>query len=307
MSGKASDIGWLFSRQTVTAQHLQPIRASLRLMVRRGFRHLPVVDENSKVVGILSAQDIIDALYLASREIEIKSKEIAENVLALLSKPLKEIMSTRTSTLGKNCELLEIIRVMSENNVGAVPIVDGNNVIQGIITLRDLVFLMWVSPGRLGVSVSDIMTPNPALITSSQRVLEAIAVMSTRKVRRLPVVASTAQLRNVEGVVSNKDVLRYLESDLTYNLMELVSRAFLSPVTRIMTWRTITISPNEDVRTAAYMMMTLGIGGLIVTDGEMVGVITERDLINKLYRIRGNDFMKKAIVPAEDTSDRPSW
>ena len=64
MPEKTSDIWWLFSRQTVAVSTKESVLNAAMLMKNRNFRHLPVIAESGKILGIISVQDIIDSLNL---------------------------------------------------------------------------------------------------------------------------------------------------------------------------------------------------------------------------------------------------
>lgn len=303
MSGQASDLWWLFTRQTVSVLAHHPIRNAVRLMARRGFRHLPVVNDQFGVVGIISAQDIIDALHFMLNSERGGSKS-PESFLSILDRAVEKIMSPKPVVVNTKVNLIEAIEKMSDSNIGALPIVDENQVIQGIVTLRDLVSLMGVGTGPLGVQVRDVMTPKPVTITPDQTVMQAISVMAAKKVRRLPVSAET--FPEPEGVITNKDVLRYLDSSVSYGIVK-PEDMLNTPVSQVMTKGVVTISPKDDIRAAAYTMMTLSVGGLVVMEGSVTGIITERDLTHKVYRMKGSSFLRRAIRPEEDHSDKPTW
>ena len=65
MPDKASDVWWIFTRQTVNVTPAESVLNAASLMWERNFRHLPVLNHQGEILGIISAQDIIDALNLA--------------------------------------------------------------------------------------------------------------------------------------------------------------------------------------------------------------------------------------------------
>lgn len=276
---------------------METIRDAVRLMVRRGFRHLPVVNDANAILGIISAQDIVDAL-----EFMIRNEN--KPIFSIFDKSVEKIMSRSPAVAGRDASISEVVAKMSENNIGAVPIIQADQTIVGIVTLRDLVSLMGVGNRPLGVEVKEVMTVDPTLIRPYTTVMEAISLLSARKVRRLPVTDQPDG--EAIGIVTNKDILRYLVTCLSYQLIP-PDEALKDKVSKIMTTGVVSARPSDDVRTAAYTMMTMGIGGLVVYENKILGVVTERDLVHKMWRIKGEGFFMRAIVPAEDYSDRPSW
>lgn len=78
-------------------------------------------------------------------------------------------------------------------------------------------------------------------------------------------------------------------------------------ITRWMTKRVLTVSPNDPIRKAIKIMDEKNIGSLIVaSDNEPVGIITERDVIRRVL-IKNKDldvtFVKSIMTPRVHTVD----
>ncbi len=302
MSGKTADIWWIFTRQTVTVARDQPVLNAIKLMVRRGFRHLPVTDAEWKLVGMLSAQDVMHMIHSTI----VSTKKDADKGTALLkalSKRVEGIMSKDPAYGEHTQSLLDSITMMTEKGLSALPLIDPERKVQGIVTLRDLVFLMGQGAGRLGIKVHEIMTAKPFFLSPSDTILDAITIMATKKVRRVPISSDSG--KSYVGMVTNKDTMRLLDSAYSYRVMR-PEEAFRLKLSQVMDTGFGTIGANEDIRTAAWNMMTLGFGGLIAMN-DFPGLITERDLILRTHKLKGPEFLRMAIRPQDDTSDRPSW
>jgi acetoin utilization protein AcuB len=299
---KTADMWWLFTRQTVTIGKDQQILNVVKLMVRRGFRHIPVTDVELRLVGIVSAQDVIDTVHSATSS--SKSASVGAVLLKALSKPVLQIMSRDVIAGEASQNLVDSITMMTDRSLSALPLVDKRRRVQGIVTLRDLVSVMAQGAGRLGLQVHDVMTDKIHSLATSNTILDAIALMAAKKIRRVAVTADNG--KSYAGIVTNKDVMRLLDGAYSYKVMR-PEDAFKIKLSQVMDTGFGTISAEEDVRAAAWQMMTLGFGGLIVMQEGSVGIITERDLIHRSCKIKGSGFLKDAIRPQDDTSDRPSW
>ena len=100
---------------------------------------------------------------------------------------------------------------MSNRNVGALVVSEGDGVPRGILTDRDLavrVLATGADPAR--TRVRDVWTPDPVTIREDAAVEEALSRMRSRGVRRLPVVDDTGRL---VGIVSLHDILALLVED----------------------------------------------------------------------------------------------
>ncbi|MDR3552486.1 MAG: CBS domain-containing protein [Clostridia bacterium] len=117
---------------------------------------------------------------------------------------VSEIMTTRIVSVEPGASVKDAALLMNRNNIGSVPVVESGNV-RGILTDRDIV-LRCVSEGRdaSALRVSDICSTGAVSVKPGQSVSEAMQVMSTEQVRRLPVIDNG----KLVGVVSLADVAR---------------------------------------------------------------------------------------------------
>lgn len=115
---------------------------------------------------------------------------------------VKDIMTKSVVSLNSNDTVQKAASVMSEHNIGSVPVCDSNNVI-GIITDRDIA-VRTVAAGKdaNNQAVREIMSSNPATGTPEMDVQDASRIMSERQIRRLPIVEN----QNLVGVVSLGDI-----------------------------------------------------------------------------------------------------
>ncbi|HBL84004.1 MAG: CBS domain-containing protein [Clostridiales bacterium GWF2_38_85] len=122
--------------------------------------------------------------------------------MQIQDKMTKNVVSIEPQeTIGKAAQL------MREYNIGSLPVCEGQNVV-GIITDRDIA-LRCVAEGKNNVSVKDVMTSEPITIESEKNIHEAANLMSSRQIRRLPVVENN----NLVGMISLGDIA--VEPNLT--------------------------------------------------------------------------------------------
>jgi CBS domain-containing protein len=300
MPSKTEDLWWLFTRQTIKVTPRQSVLTASMIMQRRNFRHLPVVDEKGRIMGMISAQDIIDSLNFVLSKPDLMTKEVIES----LEIPVERIMVYNSICVEPGDGLAEITKKMTFHNLGGMPVVDEHAVVRGIITLRDLVGLMGTSSDEVGVPVSEIMNPNVITIGQNEYLSTAVRLMSEHRVRRLPVVpgGKGADAGVPKGILSNKDALGRLAKVASMSLANPKGEAaaptrFDTPISDFMTRDVITVSQDDDIRVAASKMMIFGIGGLVVEDSPTgrVALVTERDLIRTLSRKKGNAVLMTAL------------
>lgn len=82
----------------------------------------------------------------------------------------------------------EAVSILSEKRIGALPVLDGGSV-AGIFSERDVIHQLQANgPGMLDRTVGEVMTAPAITVTAETTVLEALALMTRRRIRHLPVV-----------------------------------------------------------------------------------------------------------------------
>lgn len=117
---------------------------------------------------------------------------------------VKDIMSPHVASVTQDDTAQNAAQIMKNNNIGALPVVSGNELC-GIVTDRDII-LRCVADGKSPDSckISEVMTTSAATIEPDKTVTDAVTLMASEQVRRLPVV-DNGQL---VGIVSLCDVAK---------------------------------------------------------------------------------------------------
>ncbi|CAL9362956.1 Hypoxic response protein 1 [Streptomyces sp. enrichment culture] len=131
-----------------------------------------------------------------------------------------DIMSQGAQCVPMNETLDRAAQLMREQNVGALPVCDENERMQGIVTDRDIV-VKCVAAGHdpSKVRAGDLCEGTPRWISADASAEDALAEMETHQIRRLPVVDGDKQL---VGMISEADVARTLTDDQVATFVERV-------------------------------------------------------------------------------------
>jgi len=121
----------------------------------------------------------------------------------------------------------------------------------------------------------------------------AAQVMRNRRIRRLPVLATSAYDSPLLGILSSSDVLHALPLDVNPFLATapVISPAHAAPageilVGQVMTQNPVTISVDAPIEAAAALMRARKIGALPVVRGEqLIGLITESDVFRAFTQL----------------------
>jgi len=109
-----------------------PIFQAWELLRDLDVRHLPVVNQDRELVGILSDRDLAVA-PLPPLETELLGPDRQR-----LDQPVSTIMSTDVLAVEAEDDVRDAVDLMIENKVGAVPVVDPEQHVVGIISYLDV-------------------------------------------------------------------------------------------------------------------------------------------------------------------------
>ncbi|MFN7965541.1 MAG: CBS domain-containing protein [Acidobacteriota bacterium] len=130
------------------------------------------------------------------------------------------------------------------------------------------------------------MTPSPHTIVPMATLLEVIEIFRRERVRRLPVVDSTALV----GMISRSDLYPIVNSHLLRGNVALPQETKdLLRSHKVHSWMTSRLevcSPNDPIEHVGERMLERQIGALpVVHDQSLVGIITESDIFKAFTRI----------------------
>ncbi len=120
----------------VTVQPDTSFDDALRLLKEKKIRHLPVVDAQGKLVGIVVEKDL---LYAAPSPATTLSAFEIPYLLARL--PVRQLMTKQVLSVDEDCPLEEAARIMVDNKIGSLPVLRGGRLV-GIITETDIFRVM---------------------------------------------------------------------------------------------------------------------------------------------------------------------
>jgi CBS domain-containing protein len=141
-----------------------------------------------------------------SLEGEVFPSSITRTEVAML---VHEVMSTGLVTAKRTDTVRSVVIKMMNRQCGAIPVVEGDNQLVGVVTLRDVLLPLYPNYGdyihdnvhsrnfvemedgyfeALDEKVEEIMSQNPLTVAPHDPVLEAASYMGLKNFRRMPVV-----------------------------------------------------------------------------------------------------------------------
>lgn len=109
------------------------ISKAVEIMGKNNFHRLPVVDENGKLLGLVT-QGVVEE----SSGAQSTSLSIFELNYLLSKRKVSDIMIDDVKTTTADVFLEEAAKVMIDNNISVLPVVDENQKVIGIITEKDM-------------------------------------------------------------------------------------------------------------------------------------------------------------------------
>jgi len=139
------------STPAVTVRANTPFQDALKLMRDRQFRRLPVVSKKGKLVGIVSERDLLHAAPSSATSLSVWE---VQYLLAKLQ--IKKIMTKDVITTTPDAPVEDAARMMVTHKIGGLPVVDGHNVVVGVITETDIfeTFVEMFAGGHAGLRLT---------------------------------------------------------------------------------------------------------------------------------------------------------
>ena len=258
----------------ITMAPTTPVYDALKIMVKEGFRRMPVVDAGSKkLLGVVTATDFIN--YLGGGDkFQIIQKKYGGNFFKAINEPVKSIMTSEVVSIRTSGKISEAIGLMKKHRVGGLPVVDEHDQVWAIITERDIVMLF---SGKIrGAKVTDLMSRRLVTAKPETPIMEIEKKMIEKRFRRLLIVSDSefvgmATVRSILRFFGTSQVFKHLQSGTILQVLQ-------TPVIEVTMKDVATINPEADIGQAARLMQEKHVGSLpVVANSRLVGIITERD------------------------------
>ncbi len=123
------------SSPPVTVKPDVPIPKVRRILQSNNFRHLPVVDDEGHLLGMVTDRDVRSS-YPST--VLLSEQELKECFVRLETTPVKTIMTASIATLTPYSTLDDALLLINKSKIGALPVLDEDQRVIGILSIRDL-------------------------------------------------------------------------------------------------------------------------------------------------------------------------
>lgn len=122
------------TQPVITVDQETSIFEAQEIMSKNNIRHLPVIDSDQRLIGIVTDRDIRSALPYSYFKRSLSQKE--KEKLSWLK--VADIMSKEPVSISPTYTIQDALLVIQNSKVGALPVIDEDRKLTGIISVRDL-------------------------------------------------------------------------------------------------------------------------------------------------------------------------
>lgn len=224
LDAKDITIETIMTRNPMCAQTDTSATEALNLMVTKGFRHLPVMNENNDIAGVLDitkcyheAMEKLERAYKSSRKLydalegvpaSPEAAQIIDYVEALKKRMegpnLNSVLDESTTPIFVSIKtnVYEAACLMKERNTTAVLVTEDNQ-ITGIVTSKDIVLRVIAAGFNPKIcSLVRVMTPQPDFASHTTTIQEALRKMHDGNYLNLPVMGQNSEIIGIVDVLT---------------------------------------------------------------------------------------------------------
>jgi len=116
----------------------------------------------------------------------------------------RDIMTKQVICIRKDTPIFEAIRLMVQNNIAAMPVVEDDMTLVGMLSEQDVLRLFHTYDDEKDRTVSDFMTQPAIHFEQDEPLLDVCYCLRDNSIRRVPVTLNG----KVAGVISRSDILK---------------------------------------------------------------------------------------------------
>ena len=156
---KETSVKEIMNTSVVSITKETPLKEVVRLLENHPFSGLPVVDEQERVIGIISEKDILKhTRWIMGRPFNlekvlqdyeattVEDQRGLEMIELVASTNAGTLMTDDVITVNQEAPIMEAVKMINQNNINRLPVVDNQQKLVGIVTRANLIVIMekWV-------------------------------------------------------------------------------------------------------------------------------------------------------------------
>ena len=151
LSSVLRTVGDIMIEQVVCLEEQDNLGKAMEVMQQGKFRHVPVVNKQKKLAGIVSDRDVLRHLPFAGGQHTSQAGAFRSRLFAVdpdepsLKLPLSRIMTRDVVHVSPGTSFYDAVKTLHEMRVSCMPVVDEGKKVQGIITVTDVMRALLVA------------------------------------------------------------------------------------------------------------------------------------------------------------------
>ena len=300
-------------REVATLHPDSPITAVVELLLDKDFTAVPVVDTQSKVVGMVSDNDLLTrggmkVTISLKRATDLEYVRGLQDSLENPDRKVSEVMTRQVVTTTPDTVIARAARLMVEKHLKRLPVVDSHGKLMGILGRLDILNTIavvhlpqWHPEARRfdeQATVGDVMTREVPTVRDSAIVEEIFELLVSSSHKRVVVVDDR---RQVVGIIADSDLISRVSRESWPGIIEvLISKVPIGTVSNearkhlqklrarfakeLMTRDVITVRDKMPVASALALSAEKRVKRLPVVnaEGELVGIVGRTEMMRAL-------------------------
>ncbi|MDI6888145.1 MAG: CBS domain-containing protein [Methanocellales archaeon] len=254
----------VMSKSPVFIKGTEFMTKARQLIRDRHFRSLPVVDDEKRVMGLITRQDVL-------RVTSTKSNVTVDG------------FALECPTITPDMDMLEVAQIMLTAKLGRLPVVKSvhDRTLVGIISIVDI--FKHINLDRVPVKmVGEVMSTDVKVCHPKDPVSKVWANMDEFGYSGFPVVKRGKLI----GMVTRRDIIKAGYARMGKENEHGGRMSSSPPVEKIMSTPVYTVHPGTSLKEAAELMLTHDIGRLpVIENDKLVGIVDRYDLIRGYIRV----------------------
>jgi len=134
----------IMTEQVICLREQDNLVKVMDVMQQGKFRHVPIVDKQKKLVGIISDRDVLRHLPFRGRQRQPKTELFRAGLFdvdlnePVMLKPTNSIMKRDVIHVGPGCSFYDAVKMLHEMSISCLPVTDDEKNILGIVTVTDI-------------------------------------------------------------------------------------------------------------------------------------------------------------------------
>ena len=220
---------------------------------------------------------------------------------AMRSKRAADAMQFGLPCVEKDTSVFRAIRIIIEEQISGLPVVDDGRLV-GIISDKDLLMFLF-GQEFLYATVEEFMTANVVTFDVSDSLSDVCNCLATNSFRRIPILFEGRPI----GAISRADLIRFAAQSFFSKTDGAAGKRLKkeSPVAMdVMRGGVLTVRTDTPMSEIARVLANKRVSGLPVVDDYMnlLGIVSEKDVLVSLYTTNGSILLAQDLMTTEVVS-----